>query len=98
MEGCENVDFDNDSANTRKAKKDFEVSQAILLLQQSQWFKSVNLLPNHSSPRKLPIVTDTLLKRWKTSIKEQESIITAVGGTYVAQPLFSFFGQICEEH
>ena len=75
MEGCENVDFHNDSANTRKAKKDFELSQAILLLQQSQWFKSVNLLPNHSSPHTLPIVTDTLLKRWKSSIKEQESII-----------------------
>jgi hypothetical protein len=24
--------------------------------------------------------------------------LTAVGGTYVVQPLFSFFGQICEEH
>jgi ATP-dependent exoDNAse (exonuclease V) alpha subunit len=73
--GCENVDFDNHSVNTRKAKKDFEVSQAILLLQQSQWFKFVKSLSNHSSPHQLPIVTDALLKRWKTSIKEQELII-----------------------
>jgi hypothetical protein len=63
---------DSDVENSSSAKADFAVNQHILLLQQSNWFKS----PVHQSSQpsnQLPPVTDILLKQWKTSLKNQEA-------------------------
>ena len=63
---------DSDVENQSSAKADFAVNQHLLLLQQSNWFKSP---VNQSSQPSfhLPTMTDILLKQWKISLKNQES-------------------------
>ena len=52
------------------------MSQLISLLQQAQWFKDSNqIYKNPPLSEDLPVVTDTLLKRWKSFIKDQEDAI-----------------------
>ena len=63
---------DNDGENPNSAKTDFAVNQHLLLLQQSNWFKSPLCQPLPPTAHLLA-VTDILLKKWKASLKNQEA-------------------------
>jgi hypothetical protein len=58
--------------NNRCSNADFAVNQHLLLLQQSNWFKTPFRPPSQPSLQ-LPTVTETLLKQWKASLKAQEA-------------------------
>ena len=64
--------IDNNINNSTPSKAEFSVNQHLLLLQQSNWFKT----PIYHPPQTLchlPNVTDVLLKQWKADLKNQEA-------------------------
>ena len=63
----------DDNINTSSlTQSDFAVNQRLLLLQQSNWFKTPIYEPVQPSCH-LPNVTDVLLKQWKADLKNQEA-------------------------
>jgi len=63
---------DASTENAPSSKTDFIVNQRLLLLQQSNWFKTPDYQLLQSFPE-LPHVTDMLMKQWKTDLKFQET-------------------------
>jgi len=54
---------------------EFAVNQQLLLLHQSNWFCSPTL-PQSPQFSLLSVITDTVLKKWNTSLKEQKAAST----------------------
>ena len=64
--------IDDNINNSTPSRAEFAVNQHLLLLQQSNWFKT----PKYHPPQTLchlPNVTDVLLIRWKADLKNQEA-------------------------
>jgi hypothetical protein len=64
--------IDDNTNNLTFSKSDFAVNQQLLLLQQSNWFKTPIYQPSQPSCQ-LPNVNDVLLKQWKADLKSQEA-------------------------
>jgi len=72
---CQNSDIpivEDDAGNCNASSTEFAVNQQLLLLHQSNWFHSPTL-PQSSQISPLPVVTDTVLKKWNSSLKQQEA-------------------------
>jgi hypothetical protein len=64
------------------SKTEFDVQQAVRLLEQSQWITCAHHctnIPSHvtsmSEGTELPVPTPHLLKKWKLAVKEQERVV-----------------------
>jgi len=64
--------IDDNINDSSLSKADFAVNQHLLLLQQSNWFKTPSHQPLQPSCH-LPNVTDALLKYWEADLKNQEA-------------------------
>jgi len=66
---------EDDAENCCASSNEFTVNQQLLLLHQSNWFNSPTLSQSQESFQ-LPVITDAVLKKWITSIKQQEAAST----------------------